>query len=284
MSIDYEALMRATLSDVRAHYSEKDVMLYALGVGFGSDPLDARELPYVAECRGLQTIPTMASMLVPDTIIADSGCDPRGILHRTQTLELFRPLPSSGKMFVNQSVVSVCDRGVEKGAEIELKTELRMAKDDTPICNLGSCVVARSDGGFDGPPPTPRLRHRLPDREPDLTCNLPTRPDQALLFRLAGDMNPLHADPVTAMECGFSRPILHGRCTYGIACHAILKTVCDYDFTLIGGIDVRFSSPVYPGDMVTTEMWQERNIVTFRCYVRERNVTVISDGRCTLVA
>lgn len=284
MAINYEALLGANLRDVSVHYSEKDVILYALGVGFGSDPLDPRELPFVSECRGLQTIPTMASMLVPDTLIAESGCDTRGLLHRTQTLELFRPLPSSGKMYVNQSVESIGDRGLDKGADIEFVSELRLARDDTPICVLKSCVILRSDGGFGGPPPAARSRHRLPDREPDLVCDLPTRPDQALLFRLTGDMNPLHVDPVAAKECGFSRPILHGRCTYGIACHAILKTVCEYDFTLIAGIDVRFSSPVYPGDVITTEMWQERNVVSFRCHVRERNVTVINDGRCTLVA
>ena len=111
---------------------------------------------------------------------------------------------------------------------------------------------------------------------------MPTRPDQALLFRLSGDFNPLHADPVYARRAGFDAPILHGRCTYGIACHAILKTICDYDFTLISGLDVRFSSPAYPGDVVTTEMWQDRNIVSFRCRVESRNATVIDNGKCTL--
>ena len=120
------------------------------------------------------------------------------------------------------------------------------------------------------------------DREPDLVCDLPTRPDQALLFRLSGDLNPLHVDPLVASEAGFDTPLLHGRCTYGIACHAVLKTVCDYDFTLISGFDARFSSPVFPGDIVTTEMWQDRNIVTFRCKVKARNVVVINGGKCTI--
>ena len=124
----------------------------------------------------------------------------------------------------------------------------------------------------------------MPDREPDLVCDLSTRPDQALLFRLSGDFNPLHVDPATAQQAGFERPILHGRCTFGIACHAVLKTVCNYDFTLIREIAGRFSSPVYPGDVITTEMWQDGNVVSFCCRVLSRNVTVINNGCCTLQA
>jgi acyl dehydratase len=117
-----------------------------------------------------------------------------------------------------------------------------------------------------------------------LSCDIATRPDQALLFRLSGDLNPLHADPEFARLAGFHAPILHGRCTTGIACHAILKTICDYDFTLIEGFDVRFTSPVFPGDVVTTEMWQDRNVVSFRCSVRSRGATVLNNGCCTLTA
>ena len=128
----------------------------------------------------------------------------------------------------------------------------------------------------------PRERHQMPNREPDLTCALPTRADQALLFRLSGDFNPLHADPETARDAGFERPILHGRCTFGVAGHAILRTVCDYDSTLIRELSGRFSSPVYPGDTITTDMWQDGNVVSFRCRVEARNATVINNGRCIL--
>jgi acyl dehydratase len=108
------------------------------------------------------------------------------------------------------------------------------------------------------------------------------RPDQALIYRLSGDRNPLHVDPQVAGAAGFDKPILHGLCTYGIACRAILKTICDYDFTLITGFDARFSAPVMPGDLLTTEMWQERNVVSFRCTVKARDVIVIKNGKCTL--
>ncbi len=282
MPIDHQALLNTVLSDVPVSFDEQDVMLYSLGVGLGSNPLDPAELPYVCEHAGLRTLPTFASMIIPDTIMAESGCDMWSLVHRAQSLEFFRPLPAAATLLANQRVVSVSDRGDRIGAEIEIETELRLARDDTVICTGGSRVIARSDGGFGGAPPPVRSRHRMPNRESDLICMVETRPDQALLFRLSGDRNPLHADPQTARGAGFEQPILHGRCTYGIACHAILKTVCNYDFTLIKGFDARFSSPVYPGDVITTEMWQEGNVVSFRCLVKERDVVVLSDGRCIL--
>jgi acyl dehydratase len=145
-------------------------------------------------------------------------------------------------------------------------------------------LIARGDGGFGGEPGTSPLPHPLPKREPDLSCDIKTRPDQALLFRLSGDRNPLHADPAVAKSVGFPGPVMHGRCTAGIACRAILRTICDYDFTLVTGFDVRFSAPVFPGDLITTEMWQDRNVVSFRCRVIERDSVVINNGKCTLLA
>jgi len=283
MTINYDSLMAAQVTDLPVSYAANDLMLYALGVGFGRDPLDPDELPYVYERSGPYSVPTFASTLVSDTITAESGCDVSRILHRTQTLELYRPLPSAGELLADQQVVGVFDHGANKGAEIEIESQLRLARDDSVVCTMVSRLIARADGGFGGPPPGVRLRHKLPNREADMSCDLETRPDQALLFRLSGDANPLHVDPELASDAGFEAPILHGRCTYGIACFAVLKTVCNYDFTLIKSFDVRFSSPVYPGDTITTEIWQDRNIVSFRCRVRERNVVVISNGKCELV-
>ena len=282
MPFDAHVLRDAVINDVPVGYAANDAMLYAIGVGLGRDPLDARQLAYVTELTGQKTLPTLASMIVPDSIVSDAGLDLGGILHRAQSLRIFRPLPASAELLANQRVVSVADRGVGVGAEIELETELRLARDDTVVCILGSRLIARGDGGFGGQAPTVRSRHRMPGRTPDLVCELPTEEWQALLFRLAGDMNPLHADPASARSAGFDRPILHGRCTYGIACHAILKTVCDYDFTLIREFDVRFSSPVFPGDTITTEMWQDGNVVSFRSRVVDRDAVVLSNGRCLL--
>lgn len=158
----------------------------------------------------------------------------------------------------------------------------RLAKDDTAVFTLGMTVIARCDGGFGGASGSAPLPHRVPRREPDLSCDSGTRVDQALLFRLNGDRNPLHADPGTAGRAGFELPILHGLCTYGIACRAILRTICEYDDTLITGFDARFSSPVMPGDTVRTDMWQDGNIVSFSCTAVERDVIVLRNGKCTL--
>lgn len=282
MPINYDELMSTSVLDNVFEYTERDSMLYAIGVGFGSDPLDQRELHYVTELKALRTVPSMAAMIVPGDILDGCGWDRSKVLQYEQRLELYRPLPPAARLLANHRVVGVYDDGVDGGARILLESEARLARDETVLFSLGTTLLARGDGGFGGPAGKGTALHKLPDRQPDLCCDLATRLDQALIFRLSGDLNPLHADPVYARRAGFAAPVLHGRCTYGIACHAILQTICDYDFTLISGLDARFSSPVYPGDLITTEMWQDRNIVSFRCLVRKRGVTVIDNGRCTL--
>jgi acyl dehydratase len=284
MPINYEQLMAIRMYDLPCGYTQRDSMLYALGIGFGTNPLDRKELPYVYEGNGLHTVPTMASMLLPHTFLDGCGWDYAQVLHGEQRLELYRPLPPSAELLANRRVVAVYDKGANRGAKILVEAEVRMAKDDTVLFTLTSTLIARGDGGFGGPPGAGPLPHRLPKREPDLSCDIATRRDQALLFRLSGDLNPLHSDPVFASSAGFREPIMHGRCTAGIACRAILKTICDYDFTLVNGFDVRFSAPVYPGDVLTTEMWQDRNVISFRCIVKNRKVVVINNGKCTLAA
>ncbi len=282
MAISYDAMMASELSDLPISYSERDTMLYALGLGIGSNPEEHRELAYVYERYGPHTVPSFASMLIPDDLLAGTDCNTRQMLHRTQNIELYRPLPGAGDFLLNQKVINVFDHGADKGAEVELESELRRSKDDVVVCTLLSRIILRGDGGFGGPAPIVRPRHKIPNRAADMTCDIQTRADQALLFRLSGDLNPLHVDPDVARDTGFAMPILHGRCTFGIACRAVLGTVCDYDFTLIQSFDARFSAPVYPGDLITTEMWQDRNVVSFRCRVPARDAVVINNGRCTL--
>ena len=284
MPLEYESLLATAVEDQPVSYTDRDAMLYALGVGFGSSPGDVKELPYAFESPALKTVPTFASMLPPGDFLADSGWNAARVLLAGLRLELYRPLPPSADLLVNRRVVGVHDKGIEHGAMIAVQSEVRLAKDDTALCTLGSTLIARGDGGLGGPRGVPPERHMLPARDPDLSCTSASRPDQALLFRLSGDRNPLHADPETARAAGFPRPLLHGRCTYGIACRAILNTICDYDHTLITGFDARFSAPVYPGDTLTTDMWQDRNIVSFRCSVKARNSIVLSNGKCTLAA
>jgi acyl dehydratase len=284
MPLNYESLMASAVDDQPVSYCDKDAMLYALGVGFGGTPEDTKELPYVLESPALKTVPTFSSMLPPGDFLSDSGWTSSQVLLAGLRFELYRPLPVAADLLVNRRVIGAYDKGPTHGMIIVVESQVRIAKDDTALYTLDSTLIARADGGNDGSRGMPAERHTLPKRDPDLSCDSPTRKDQALLFRLSGDRNPLHTDPAAARAAGFSRPLLHGRCTYGIACRAILKTICDYDHTLIAGFDARFSAPVYPGDTLTTEMWQDRNIVSFRCSVKARNSIVLSNGKCTLAA
>lgn len=285
MAIKYDELMATSIVDMPRNYRDTDTMLYALSVGLGRDPICREELPYVYEQGvALRTLPTMASALVPNLIPADLGWDYNRVLHAEQRLQLYRPLPSAANLLINKRIVAVYDRGPRHGALILIEVEGRLAKDETVLFTLGSTIVARGDGGFGGPSGYGPPPHRVPRREPDLSCDIRTRPDQALLYRLNGDRNPLHADPDSARVAGFAVPILHGLCTYGIACRAIVQTICDYDYTLITGFDARFSAPVQPGDTITTYMWQDGSVVSFQCVVKERDSIVIRNGKCSLAA
>lgn len=283
MSLDYEALLANEQADLPFTYTEQQTILYALSVGMSRQALDPKELNYTFEGNSwLKPLPTQASVLVPDPFPADLGWDFANVLHCEQRLSLFRPLPPAADLKVSKRIAAIHDLGRKKGAMLYFEAEGRLAADDTVLFSSGSSVLARGDGGFGGGRGEVPVPHRVPDREPDMACQLPTDLSQALLYRLNGDSNPLHADPALAARAGFQRPILHGLCTYGIACHAILKTVLDYDHTLIGEFDARFSSPVLPGDTIATDIWQDGNVVSFQCRVVERNVIVIRNGRCSL--
>ncbi len=285
MPLDYDSLMSTVENDLPFSYTDTESMLYALGIGMGRDPLNARELPYVYEQgETMMTVPTLATVLVPEMFPVGLGWDYSQILHSEQRLRLYRPLPPAADLLVNKRVVDAFDRGPKLGALILLEAEARMASDDTVLFTMGCSIVARGDGGFGGPRGKGVPPHRPPRREPDLSCDIETRADQPLLYRLTGDRNPLHADPVRARNVGFDRPILHGLCTFGVACKAILQTICDYDYTLIREFDARFSAPVLPGDTITTDMWQDGNVISFTCSVKERDAVVLRNGKCTLVA
>lgn len=283
MALNYDELTSTSIRDIPFSYTDRDAMLYALSIGMGRDPLDRRELPYVYEQGGaLRTVPTLATVLVPDMFPPDLGWDYSQVLHSEQRMQLYRPLPPAADLLIDKRVVDAFDWGPARGALILLEAEGRLASDDTVLFTLGCTVLARGDGGFGGPAGKGPVPHRPPRRDPDLSCDIPTRRDQALLYRLTGDRNPLHADPDRARQVGFEEPILHGLCTFGAACKAILKTICDYDYTLIEAFEGRFSAPVLPGDTITTDMWQDGDIVSFSCSVRERDAVVLRNGKCTL--
>jgi acyl dehydratase len=268
----------------RFHYADRETMPYALGIGMGRDPLDPRELAYVFERGELRTVPTMATALTRTELLRGSSVDYDKVLHGEQRLILHRPLPPAGELIAESAVTVAFDKGAGKGAVILTETRARLAADGAPASTLGSTVVARGDGGFGSRADSGPAPHHVPERAQDLAVPFPTRADQALLYRLNGDRNPLHADPALVRRVGFPAPILHGLCTYGIACRAVLQAVCGFDHARIRGFDVRFSSPIYPGEEAVTEIWLEGDTVSFRCRVPRRGAVVVNNGRCRLVA
>ena len=284
MAIDYDHLMSLTSEGERFSYGDRETMLYALGVGMGRDPLAAKELPYVYE-KDLKTVPTMATVIAWGAgPLRDSGINYLMVVHGEQKLTLHRPLPAAADIIADSRVVGAWDKGADKGAVIVTETDIRLADTDDALCTLTSTTFARGDGGFGGPTDGAPKPHALPDRAPDQTIEVDTRADQALLYRLSGDRNPLHADPEFATAAGFPAPILHGLCTYGTCCRAILGSVADYDHTAITGFDVRFSSPVFPGETILVDVWKDGPIASFRARLKERDVVVINNGKCTLKA
>ena len=281
MALDYDRLRNWELADVEHAYGRTDTILYALGVGLGADPLDARQLRFVYE-EDLLALPTMAVVLgAPGFWLKeqDTGVDWVRVLHGEQGLVLHRPLPPEGTAIGRTRVTGILDKGADKGALIYSEKVLIDKASGETVATTTSTTFARGDGGFGGPTgPSPRP-HPIPERSPDLACDLPTVPQAALIYRLSGDRNPLHADPEVARAAGFKAPILHGLCTLGVAGHALLKSCCDYDPARFRSLKLRFSAPVYPGETIRTEMWRDGAVVSFRSRVVERDVVVLDNGR-----
>jgi acyl dehydratase len=282
MAINYEKVMALRIPENEHTYAMRDTMLYGVGIGMGTDPMDRRELAFVFE-KNLRVVPTMATVIGGSVDwLPLTGIDRAKEVHGEQRITLHRPLPPAATVVSRVRVQDVFDKGPGKGAIILSETTIHDKTTDELLCTNHSTSFARGDGGFGGPPGSGPAPHPIPDRKPDAVCDLPTHPNQALVYRLSGDWNPLHADPAHAAAVGFSRPILHGLCTYGFACRAVLKTICGYDPARLTGFAARFTSPVVPGDTLHTEMWQDGNVVAFRTRVLDRDVTVLNHGKATL--
>ncbi len=235
-------------------YSENDAMLYALAVGMGADPLDPLELPFVYE-PNLKVLPSFAAalqLLGPPLAL---GITSQKAVHGEQRLTIHRPLPPAAMLTAMKRVVGIADKGPTKGGVIFVETVFADAQQ--PVATSLATIFARADGGGGSSGVTPPNLPAPPERAPDVEMAIPTRPDQALLYRLTGDRNPLHADPEFARGAGFPRPILHGLCTYAIACRAVLKAFCNFDPARIQQFDARFSAPVFPGETITVRMWRD---------------------------
>jgi acyl dehydratase len=227
-------------------YNDRDVMLYALGIG-------ASELPFIFE-RNLKVIPTFAVIPAFPALMGMSSAvevNPVMILHGEQSFTIKKTIPVKGKLTTSGTVTGCYDKG--KGALITIDTETKDESGEVVFTNT-SGVFVRGAGGFGGER-GPEAGNVAPDRAPDKTVEMQTGPLQAAIYRLSGDRNPLHIDPDFAKMAGYDRPILHGLCTFGHVGRAVLASYCDNDPDRFAGMSVRFSGVVYPGDKITTEMW-----------------------------
>ena len=281
MTIDYAKLKAWPFPELEHKVTSRDTILYALGLGLGADPLDENQLRFVYE-DGLKALPSMVAVLAyPGFWLKnpESGIDWKQVLHGEQGLVVHRPLPAEGTVIGRTSITEIIDKGPGKGALLYSRRDVFDQASGELLCTVSGTTFCRGDGGFGGPKgPTP-APHAMPERAPDLDCELRTLPQAALIYRLSGDYNPLHADPAVARTAGFPRPILHGLCTYGVAGHALLKLVCDYDPVRLKRLDVRFTAPVFPGETLKTEVWREgKGLFSFRCRAVERDVVVLNNG------
>lgn len=279
-----DAVIGRAFPIINQSYTEKDTILYALGVGAGVDPVSPQELPFVFE-KSLRIIPSQASVLAyPGFWLGEPelGIEWLKLLHGEQAIIFERPLASAGALTGEFEILGVDDKGPEKGAVIFFEKRIRDAADGGLICRVRSTYFLRGDGGCGswGAPVQPPSA--LPDNAPDCLIDMTTRPDQALIYRLSGDYNPIHVDPDAAATAGFERPILHGLCTFGVATYALVQNICEGDPDRIKELFVRFSSPVYPGETIRVEVYNEPNGYRFRARSLERNVIVLDRGLCRL--
>jgi acyl dehydratase len=279
MSFSAQKLLALPPIETRQQLSRRDTVLYALGLG-------AEDLEFVFE-EHLKALPTMAVVMASPGFIwrdPELGVDWKRLLHGEQQLELFAPLPTEGMLRGETTFEAVYDKGAEKGALVYTARRI-FDESGTHLATDTRSIFLRGNGGCGGTPGLAPKPHDLPEgHEPDAVVDLPTAPNQALIYRLSGDYNPLHIDPDVARTAGFEQPILHGLCTYGVVGRALLSAVAGNEPTRLKKMNVRFSAPVFPGETIRTEIWHETDSsFAFRARVLERDLVVVNNGYVELV-
>jgi acyl dehydratase len=276
MTVDPQRALAATIDRTTTTWGASDIILYHLGVGAGlAGSTDPVELGYTYE-GGLKVLPTFAVTPIMDLLLGLNDIDGIEIditrlLHGEQDLTIHRPIPKATEATHTARVADVFD----KGAAALIVLDVETSDADGPLCTNRVSLFARGEGGFGGERGSSSLR-ATPEREPDLVVESPTMEHQALVYRLSGDMNPLHADPAVATGVGFDKPILHGLCTYGIVAKAVIDNALDADPTAVARYQARFSGIVYPGETIITSMWRETDCVHLAATTAERGEAVIS--------
>ena len=283
--LDYQKLKNLDFGLVTHTYTERDTILYALGIGLGMDPLDPQQLRFVYE-KDLRAVPSMVAVLgAPGTSwrYEGLGVDWVKLVHGEQRIRIFKPLPVAATLTATSKITSITDKGAGKGALMTTERVLYEKGSSEPLASAMQIGFLRGDGGFSAAsgvsdPDPPRLPP-VPDSRPDIELELPSLPQSALIYRLSGDYNPLHCDPEFARAAGFPRPILHGLCTFGMAAHAVLKSCCGYDGARVRSMAMRFTAPVYPGETVAFQIWRAgANRLHLRARVPARDVVVLNGG------
>jgi acyl dehydratase len=283
MALNYEAALALEPREVTQDYTERDAILYALGVGLGADPLDQTELAYLFEQGDLLVLPTMPVVLALKSLRdLNLGIDYAKLVHGEQRLKIHRPLPTKGVVTGRSRIVDVIDRGADKGALVLIDREIIDQANGALLATVGMTAFCRGDGGFGGPArPTPPV-HPIPDRPADFVVDLPTSKRAGLIYRLSGDYNPLHIDPAAARAGGFERPILHGLATFGLVGWAVIRGLLGGKPEGLRELNGRFSAPVIPGDTLRVELWRNGDIVSARAAALERDKVVFNNGHAVL--
>jgi acyl dehydratase len=282
--IDPRRALGAELPERRFDWTASDVLLYHLALGAGGDPVDPRELRYAyeAELRVLPTFavvaPTVRATEPPRVSFPGIEIDLASVLHGSQEIAVPGPLPVSGTAVARARIVDLQDKG--NAAVIVQETEVADGN-GTPLWTARSSIFARGEGGFGGPRGSTE-RVEVPERAPDAELRTPTLPQQALWYRLCGDRNPLHADPAFAARAGFERPILHGLCTWGAVCKAVVDGLLDGDVTRVRGYRARFAGIVLPGETLRTRVWHtDRGYLLTTSVVDRDDAPVLGDAVLT---
>lgn len=299
MAIDPSKALGAQLPPAEASWTQDQIILYALGagIGYGQDPTSKEVLQYTYE-NGLKALPTYGVIPVFGTLMSlmtvpGIQINPMMILHGEQYLEILKsPMPVNATVINEAKLTGIYDKGFDKeknkgkGATIEVEVLTKEKASGTPLFRNVFTTFVRGEGGFapDGPK-APEAGNNPPDRAPDKVLEYKTMGHQALLYRLSGDKNPLHADPMFAKMGGFEKPILHGLCTFANVGRAVIDGFAGGDPTRFKSIKVRFSSPVMPGETIVVSMWKESDTdIIVKASVKERNLDVISNAKVTLFA